>query len=176
MLKGNQSGAGSLGSEAALRDMVETHGPAVYAMALGILRNKAIAEEVAQDVFVAMWKRPSAYDPRRGPLRAWLIGVARHKAIDAVRREERASENVRLLSSEAGVKVRSDPFEEVERAAEVRAVLARLSQDVRTALELAYFGGLTYREVALALGLPEGTVKTRIRDALLRLRADLTAT
>jgi len=156
--------------------MVETHGSAVYAAALGILRNQAIAEEVAQDVFVAMWNRPGGYDVLRGPLRAWLIGLARHKAIDAVRREERARDRARLLSSEAGaVNLRAEALDEVERAADVRAALARLPQDKRTALELAYFGGLTYREVAVAQGVPEGTVKSRIRDALLSLRADFGA-
>jgi len=156
--------------------MVENHGPAVYGAALGILRNRTLAEEVAQDVFVAMWTRPGAYDMLRGPLRAWLIGLARHKAIDAVRREERVRAKARLLSSEAGaVTIRAEAFDEVERTADVRAALARLPQDKRTALELAYFGGLTYREVAVAQGVPEGTVKSRIRDALLILRADIGA-
>ena len=160
-------------AEAALRSMVETYGSAVYGAALGILRDRAIAEEVAQDVFVAMWTRTGAYNVRRGPLRAWLIGIARHKAIDAVRREERSRGRARLLSSEVGaVNLLAEAFAEVERVADVRAALARLPKDKRTTLELAYFGGLTYREVAVAQGVPEGTVKSRIRDALVTLRAD----
>ncbi len=153
--------------------MVETHGSAVFAAALGILRNRAVAEEISQDVFVAIWNRPCAYDALRGSLRAWLIGIARHKAIDAVRREERESNRARLLSSETAVKIGAEPFDEVERAADVRAALARLPHEKRTSVELAYFRGLTYREVGVAQGLPEGTVKSRIRDALLALRADI---
>ncbi|MGI8520279.1 MAG: RNA polymerase sigma factor [Actinomycetota bacterium] len=174
MLQGNQTAGGGDAADSALRAMVGTHGAAVYAAALGILRNRAIAEEVAQDVFVAMWTQPGGYDVLRGPLRAWLIGLARHKAIDAVRREERGRDKARLLSSAGGVKIR-EPFAEAELAADVRAALARLPQEKRTALELAYFGGLTYREVAAAQGVPEGTVKSRIRDALLSLRADIGA-
>ena len=93
-----------------------------------------------------------------------------------MRREERARDKGRLLSSEAGAAtIRVEAFDEVERAADVRAALARLPQDKRTALELAYFGGLTYREVAVAQGVPDGTVKSRIRDALLIPRADIGA-
>ena len=155
--------------------MVETHGSAVFAATLRILRNRAVAEEVAQDVFVEIWNRPCAYDALRGSLRAWLIGIARHKAIDAVRREERARNKARLLSQAGDVKIGAEPFDEVERAAVVRAALARLPHEKRTSLELAYFHGLTYREVGVAQGVPEGTVKSRIRDALLALRADIGA-
>ena len=155
------------GDDAALALALELHGPAVLGLARRISPDAAAAEEVAQDTFVALWERPGAYDPARGTLRAYLLGVARFKAVDAVRRDAaRARARARLApaSGEAGVA-------EADERATVRRALRELTALQREAVFLAYFGGLTCREVARELGVPVGTAKTRLRAGLARLRA-----
>lgn len=156
--------------ERALREVIDAYGGAVNGVARRIVAEPALAEEVAQDVFLALWRRPGAYDPDRGSLQGFLLGVARNKAIDLVRREQglkRAREA--LVAEFAGTAVveRSSGVEDRE---EVRTALAQLSDVQREAIVLAYFGGRTYREVAAELAIPEGTAKTRLRDGLIRLR------
>jgi RNA polymerase sigma-70 factor, ECF subfamily len=161
-------------NEGALRQAMDLYGGAVYGMARRVVAEPSLAEEVAQDTFLALWRRPGAYDPDRGSLQAWLVGVARNKAIDLVRREEALRRAKDALISEAQVKSTGEAAHEptigIEERQVVRAALEALSEVQREALVLAYFGGRTYREVAVELGIPEGTAKTRLRDGLIRLR------
>jgi RNA polymerase sigma-70 factor (ECF subfamily) len=161
-------------NEAALEEVVRRHGAAVYGMARRLLADASFAEEVAQDTFLALWRRPGSYDPDRGPLRAFLVGTARNKAIDLVRREEaaRRAGDALLAEAEATSAGRSgaEHMEEIEERQRMAQALAQLSRVQREALVLAYYGGRTYREVAEELGIPEGTAKTRLRDGLKRLR------
>jgi RNA polymerase sigma-70 factor, ECF subfamily len=162
--------------EGALSEVMARFGPVVYGMARRVVAEPAFAEEVAQDTFLALWRRPGAFDPARGTLQAWLLGVARNKAIDLVRREESLRKTKDALQKEAETesKIHSQD-ERMEDREEVRAALSQLSELQREAIVLAYFGGRTYREVADELGIPEGTAKTRLRDGLSKLKGLLAA-
>jgi RNA polymerase sigma-70 factor (ECF subfamily) len=155
--------------EAALRSVIDAYGRAVHGMALRIIGERTMAEEVAQDTFLAMWRRPGAYDPGRGSLQSFLLGVARNKAVDLVRREQTLRRTKESLLSERPAAVADEGLGFEERQ-EVVLALEKLSGLQREAVVLAYFGGRTYREVAEELGIPEGTAKTRLRDGLTRLR------
>ena len=160
--------------EAALREVIAMYGTAVHGMARRIVAEPSFAEEVAQDTFLALWRRPGAFDPTRGSLQAFLLGVARNKAIDLVRREESLKRTKESLTAEMEGGETHAAFDvEVDDRGEVSHALAQLSTVQREAIVLAYFGGRTYREVAEELGIPEGTAKTRLRDGLTRLRSFL---
>lgn len=159
------------GDEAALRETIGLYGGVVLGMARRILVEPAMAEEVAQDTFLALWRRPGAFDPSRGSLQSFLLGVARNKAIDLVRKEEARSRARDSLVAEAETALTvENPTDRFEEKREVRDALTRLSSVQREAIVLAYFGGRTYREVAAELGIPEGTAKTRLRDGLIKLK------
>lgn len=160
--------------EEALRKVIATYGGVVLGMAKRVVAEPTLAEEVAQDTFLTLWRRPGAYDPERGSLQSFLLGVARNKSIDLVRREESVKRTKTALadSFDSG----AQGMGEVERGVgiedrhEVRDALVQLSPLQREAIVLAYFGGRTYREVAVELQIPEGTAKTRLRDGLIKLR------
>lgn len=157
--------------EGALRVVIDRFGPLVHGIATRIITEPTYAEEVAQDTFLALWRRPGAFDPQRGSLQTFLLGVARNKAIDLVRREESRRRTRDTLMAEAEIDPTQDgPEAGLEERHEVKMALAQLSEVQREALVLAYFGGRTYREVAAELDIPEGTAKTRLRDGLTRLR------
>ncbi len=158
--------------ERALSEAIERFGPSVLAVAQRVVAELHYAQEVSQDVFLALWRRPGAFDPARGSLLRFLCGVARNKAIDLVRREEslRRAQDV-LIGESSSTFVSKMPA--IEETQVVANALKELSESQREALVLAYFGGRTYREVAIELGIPEGTAKTRLRDGLMRLRAVL---
>jgi RNA polymerase sigma-70 factor (ECF subfamily) len=140
-------------------------------MAHRVLVDPSLAEEVTQDTFLALWRRPGAFDPERGSLRVFLVGIARNKAIDLVRREQalrRAKESLLAeVYADPDAAAGGNAFDEYH---EVESALQKLSSVQKEAIVLAYFGGRTYREVADELGIPEGTAKTRMRDALIKLR------
>ena len=160
--------------EGALREAMHMYGGFVYGMAKKVLADPTLAEEVAQDSFLALWRRPGAFDPGRGSLKTFLVSIARNNAIDLVRREEAARRAKDSLMEEFETRVQSTGFEdEVGRRADLSGQLARLSPVQREAIVLAYFGGRTYREVASELGIAEGTAKTRLRDGLTKLRSGL---
>jgi RNA polymerase sigma-70 factor (ECF subfamily) len=162
--------------ENTFRAVVEDYGAAVLGIARRVLADPNLAEEVAQDTFIALWRRPGAFDPERGSLRSFLMVVARNKAVDLVRKEEsrkRATDS--LLQEAARPSDMSPDDERIEEREEIRRALAQLSLVQREAIVLAYFGGRTYREVARELEIPEGTAKTRLRDGLVRLRTLLSA-
>ena len=161
--------------ERALAEVVDAYGPYVLGMARRVVADAGMAEEVAQDVFVALWRRPGAFDPARGTLQGFLMGVARNKAIDVVRREEtrkRARDN--LMAEQEVASEGPSATESIDERQRVTAALAQLSAPQKEAVVLAYYGGRTYREVAEELGIPEGTAKTRLRDGLAKLREHLT--
>jgi RNA polymerase sigma-70 factor, ECF subfamily len=160
--------------EDTLRSVIREYGGAVYATAKRVISDPTLAEEVAQDSFVVLWRRPGAFDPERGTLIAFLLGITRNKAVDLVRKEESARRTTASLLAEAEATSRQAPANEemveAERRQDVKDALSRLSEVQREAIVLAYFGGRTYREVAEELAIPEGTAKTRLRDGLTRLR------
>jgi len=156
--------------ETALSEAMEVYGGVVLGMACRIVAEPTFAEEVVQDTFLALWRRPGAYDPRRGSLKTFLLGIARNKGIDLVRREKALQRTKDSLLKEAETSTTpKSPNERMEEQQEVRDALLQLSAAQREAIVLAYFGGRTYREVASELGIPEGTVKTRVRDGLGKL-------
>jgi RNA polymerase sigma-70 factor, ECF subfamily len=165
------------GDEQALREVIAAYGGVVLGMARRIVVEPSLAEEVAQDTFVALWRRPGAFDPERGTLRTFLLGMARNKAVDLVRREvsrRRSAEAVLVEAERASESMGgNESIGEIENREDLRAALGGLSRAQREAIFLAYFGGRTYREVAEELDIPEGTVKTRIRDGLHKLRRRL---
>lgn len=159
----------------ALAEAYRRHGGAVFALARRVLREQAAAEEVVQEVFVRLWSSPEGFDPERGSLRSWLLAKAHGRSIDVLRsdsaRREREVRDAQRTAT-AGYDLEREAWD-LATAERVRTVLATLPADERQAIELAYFEGLTYREVARVLQAPEGTIKSRIRAGLKRLRADL---
>ena len=165
------------GDAAALRDTYRTYAPAVFGLAVRVLGNDALAEEVTQDVFVRLWEAPERFDPTRGPLRAYLLAMTHSRAVERVRSEESQRRRFEHARREP-LRVVADPAQLVadrDEGAAVRRALAELPEDQRGAIELAYFEGLSYREVADRLDEPEGTVKYRIRSGMQKMKATLQA-
>ena len=164
------------GDDRALAEAYDQLGPAVYGAALRVLGQWTAAQDVAQDVFVELWSHPDRYDPAAGSLRTYLTVLARRRAIDVVRSELRRiarQERNHRLTPHQGIASPSDEVEAAEAAGVVRGAVRLLPGSQREVVELAYFGGLSYREVALAIGIPEGTAKSRLRLALARLESVL---
>ena len=160
--------------ETALREVIDLYGDLVFGVARRVLADPTLAEEAAQDAFLALWRRPGSFDPERGSLKTFLAAMGRNKAIDLVRREESVRRKADSLMSEMETGETTTRFdEEVEGRVEMKDALARLSDVQREAITLAYFGGRTYREVASELGIAEGTAKTRLRDGLMKLKEAL---
>jgi RNA polymerase sigma-70 factor (ECF subfamily) len=167
--------AAAAGDHAALEAVYRRHGGAVLGLARRVLGNRALAEEVAQEVFVRFWRDPGRFDPQRAPLRAFLLRDTHGRAVDLLRTEvARRAREEREQSRESGQV--PGPEQEVWssiRSERVRAALQKLPVEERESVVLAFYGGLTYREVARRLGQPEGTVKSRIRRGLEHLRGPL---
>jgi RNA polymerase sigma-70 factor (ECF subfamily) len=155
------------GDAGALAEFFDRHAGLVNALALRILRDGADAEDVVQEVFLQAWRQAERFDPRRGTIEAWLCTIARTRALDRLRRKASRRED----PAEAAPAPTLGP-RPVETLA-VRDALRSLSPDQRHALELAYYEGLTQSEIAARLQVPLGTIKTRIRTGLMRLRAAL---
>jgi RNA polymerase sigma-70 factor (ECF subfamily) len=164
------------GDDAALREVYDQYSSFVYGIAVRVIGDPRAAEDVSQDVFVSFWERPDAFDPGRGSLRTWLGTLTHRRAVDHVRREEARR---RRAEREAGRAVAAPDVEEMATALltaeRVRAALDVLPEEQRRAVQLAYFGGRTYRQVAETLGIPEGTAKSRLRLALRRIADALEA-
>lgn len=161
--------------EGALAEAYRRHSGPVFRMARNLTRNETLAEEVVQEVFLRLWRHPDKFDASRGSLRSFLLAHAHGRSIDLIR-SEASRRNREERDGRLAAQIRPGLDEDVWQlalAADLRAALASLPDGERRALELAYFGGLTYREVATQLALPEGTVKSRIRAGLRRLRDQL---
>ena len=155
----------------ALADIYDRYSSIVYSVALRVLRDTAAAQDVMQEVFLQLWRRPDIYTPQRGSLPAWLAVVTRNRSIDALRRQ-RPTDNVEELQLASHFDLGSDS-ERTLMLDKVRGLLGSLPEDHRHALELAFFEGHTHAEIAEITGNPLGTVKTRIRNALITLRKAL---
>lgn len=162
------------GDEAAFERLYPLVAGAVYGLALRIVRNPALAEEVSQDVLVDVWRQAPRFDRSRGSATAWVLTMAHRRAVDRVRREESQARRLREAAAVTPTEPADDAVvDEVARtweAARVRRALTGLTELQREAIDLAYFSGYTHQQVATALGIPLGTAKTRIRDGLIRLR------
>ncbi len=161
--------------EAALAEVYRRHGAAVHNLATRVIGSSHLAEEVTQEVFVDLWNRPEQFDASRGSLRTMLITKAHGRAVDVVRAEQaRTNREHRVTELTGSAAYDVDHFAwDLAIADQVKVALEALPPEEREAIELAYFGSKTYREVALSLGAPEGTVKSRIRSGLGRLRKAL---
>ena len=159
----------------ALAEAYRRHAGAVWALARRLLVDTSLAEEVVQEVFLRIWNSPDKYDPERGSLRSYLLAQCHGRSVDLLRSESsrrRREERDLRRNAEAGYDLEHEVVD-LAVAERVQDALATLPEGERQAIALAYFGGHTYREVADLLGTPEGTVKSRIRAGLRRLRAEL---
>ncbi|MGH9026591.1 MAG: sigma-70 family RNA polymerase sigma factor [Acidimicrobiia bacterium] len=157
---------------ASLQEAFGRHEGCVFALARRLLVETSLAEEVVQEVFLRLWKDPGRFDPSRGSLRSFLLAEAHGRSVDLLRSEtaRRAREDRDARRSPTLTVDVDREIEHMETAERVRDAVAALPPGERAAIELAYFGGHTYMEVARLLGEPEGTVKSRIRAGLTRLR------
>lgn len=156
--------------EAALRALVDSCGKCVFSKALRMLKEPMLAEEVAQDVLLVLWWEPSRFDVSRGSIRSFLMGITRFKAIDLIRREQAIHSRESLVADASTLLHTPSVNHDLEESMVLRGAISTLPVDKRKVIFLAFYEGLTYREVAEVLTLPVGTVKTRIRDSLLKLK------
>ena len=161
----------------ALEALYERYGRAAYSLARRILTDDTLAQDVVQEVFLSLWRDARRFDAGRGTVATYLLSMTHHRAVDVVRREENLR---RWRTSDEGLELEPDPkarvedeVEASERRAEVRAALAELPAAQREALLLAYFGGYTQREVAALVGVPLGTVKTRMAAGMRKMKEAL---
>lgn len=156
------------GDEQAMAQLYERYSPIVYSVALRVLGNTAAAEDILQEVFMQLWRSPDMFDARRGSLAGWLAVIARNRAIDLLRKRRPESDITEVV-----IPVMQDLASGTEwsRALEkIRSALGSIPSPQRSALEMAFFEGLTHTEIAAKTGEPLGTIKTRIRAGLLTLR------
>lgn len=162
---------------AAFEILYERHIDAAYALALRMCGRRAAAEDVVQEAFLSMWRNAAGYDPLRGSVRTWVLGIVHHRAIDALRRGVLQE---RVGVSDEGIEERLVAPERTEQevgrrdeAREVRAVLEGLPPEQSRVIELAYYGGLSHSEIAAMLDMPVGTIKGRMRLGLQKMRSQL---
>jgi len=156
------------GDENALGQLYDRYSSLVYSVALRVLGDTGAAEDILQEVFMQLWRNPGVFDSSRGNLGAWLAVIARNRAIDGLRKRRPETDIADVV-----VSVEPDMAGDAERARameKVRGVLGGMPAAQRSALEMAYFEGLTHSEIAAKTGEPLGTIKTRIRTGLLALR------
>lgn len=162
----------------AFKRFYDHYAPLAYSLALRILRNDRDAEEAVQDAFYKVWETAEKYDESRGKPEAWIISITRSRAIDRLRQIQRQNKGAQPLEEsrgeenlqESGYRDPKEGRAKMDARLSLSGILARISEDHRQALELAYFEGLTQSEIAVRLDLPLGTVKTRMRDGLKKLR------
>ncbi len=166
----------------AFEALYDRYGDLVYSTCLRVVRDAQLAEDIVQEVFLRLWRKPESYVAQRGRFPTWLLSVTRNRSVDEIRsrgrrqRHENTSPQQQERELPAGQE--QDPALSAQLADEqrlIRAALAELPEEQRLAIELAYFGGLTQQEIAAKLSQPLGTVKTRIRLGMQKLRNALTA-
>lgn len=154
--------------QSAMSDLFDRYGGLVYSVALRVLNDSGQAEDLMQDVFFQVWRNPGSFVQGRGTLGAWLSVVARNRAVDMLRRRK-PSDPVEDVVLASNVNLASE-VERIRLMEKVRTILQGLPQEQKKSLEMAFFDGLTHAEIAEKTGDPLGTVKTRIRSALMSLR------
>lgn len=158
------------GDDDALAELFDRYSGFVLGVARRVTRSTALAEEIAQDVFTAMWTSPERFDASRGSLRVYLGMLAYRRAVDVIRSDaRRRAREAQCSDVGADAPIASDPLEAASIASTVRQAIASLPDEQRAAVELAFFHHHTYREVATILAIPEGTAKSRLRLAQSRL-------
>lgn len=170
--------ASARGDEAAFADLYDLFAGLLFGIVVRVVRNPALSEEVTQEVFLEIWRLAPRYDESKGSVKSWMASIAHRRAVDRVRSEQAARDRE---DREHALAV--DPIDPMAEALtdrlqseRIRQAMQALTETQRSAIELAYFGGHTYREVAVLLDIAEGTAKTRIRDGLIRLRDHLGVT
>jgi RNA polymerase sigma-70 factor (ECF subfamily) len=158
------------GDERALGELYDRLGGVAYRLAVRILRDPALAQDAVQDAFLAVWRTAAAFDPNRGKASTWLLTLVHRRAVDVVRREDRRRAEPLDDAPVASGDATDESAEVREERRRVQAALAQLPPDQREALELAYYGGLSQSELAERLGVPLGTVKSRMFTGLSKLR------
>lgn len=162
----------------AFETLYRRYAPAAYGLALRVLRQPLLAQEIVQEAFLTVWNAPETFDPSRGPFRSFLLSLVHHRAVDAVRREERLRERERRANpppvpDEDVMDVVAEEVDLADRRRTVREAMAVLSPEQREALELMYFRGWSHARIAKETGIPIGTVKSRVWAAMRRLREAL---
>lgn len=163
------------GDNDAFSELYDELAPMLHGVVLKVVRDPAQSEEVTQEAFIELWRLAPRYDASRGSVRSWAATVAHRRAIDRVRSEQAARDRAEREAQKRPVQpndVEERVVADIE-SSRVRKALGRLTEMQRQAVELAYFGGHTYREVSVLLNVAEGTIKTRIRDGMIRLRDEL---
>jgi RNA polymerase sigma-70 factor, ECF subfamily len=162
---------------AAFAVVYERHATAAFSLAFRMCGKRGIAEDVVQEAFLSLWRSGAQYDGARGSVRAWVLGIVHHRAIDALRRGV-VQDRVRV--SDEGIEEQLEAPESTERevgrrdeAREIRAVLGELPPEQSRVIELAYYGGFTHLEIAAMLDAPVGTIKGRMRLGLQKMRSQL---
>ena len=161
------------GSESAFEQVYDQVSAAVFGTVRRVLRDPAQSEEVTQEVFVEVWRTATRFDAQKGSARTWILMLAHRRAVDRVRSVQAGSDREDVVAARDQVRAFDEVAEEVELRLEqqqVRRCLGTLTEVQRESVTLAFYGGYTYPEVAKLLGAPLGTVKTRMRDGLIRLR------
>ena len=165
------------GDHEALAELYDRHARLVYSLALRILRDQSDAEDIVQDVFSQAWRQAARYESSRGNVIAWLLNLARSRAIDRLRSRRARPDSATVEPMPIELPDLAQPIDEQvassHEAARIRAAVDELSVLQRVAIELAFYEGLTHVEIAERLELPLGTVKTRIRQGLLKLKERL---
>jgi len=163
----------------AFEQLYDRHSRIVYTLVLRIVQQGSIAEEVVQDVFLQLWRNAARYDTRRGHFVPWLMALARNRALDHLRlkseRQRRREDQTEELPAVIDAPQFEQALDEKRRAERVRALMSSLNPQQKKAIELAYFEGLSHTEIAETLKEPLGTVKSWIRNGLLRLKEGLRA-
>jgi RNA polymerase sigma-70 factor (ECF subfamily) len=163
------------GDQAAFASLYDVLSPTVFGVVRRVLRDSSQAEEVTQEVFVEIWKQATRFDPERGSVRTWAVMIAHRRAVDRVRSEQ-SHRDRQVTVAAAAVEAPASPEDdavEAEDRQRARAAMATLPAAQREALELAFYDGLTHVQISEHLGVALGTVKTRIRDGLIRLRTSM---
>ncbi len=160
----------AVGDSDALSALYDLTSELVYGVALRVIRSPEMAEEVTQEVFLQIWEQASSFDPEKGSARAWVATLAHRRAVDSVRRSQSVRDREERVLPDLPADNVADRAIAADERSRLREALSSLTDLQYEAIDMAYYEGLTYREVAERLDAPLGTVKSRMRDGLMRLR------